>query len=159
MEHLSRYLRAISNALAQDMQQKSEQLGLTSAQGMFLHYLWKRQTQEQQRTYAKDLESFFYVKHSTVSGILQRMESGGFLTFNSEEADRRCKSIVLTQKALDAHAQFERHLQHTEQRLTQGMTEDERNELLRLLRLAAKNLGMDCKAKISEKEDTTCSES
>lgn len=148
------YLRAISNALAQNMQQKTEQLGLTSSQGMFLHHIWKRQILEQTDTYPKDLEEFFYIKHPTVSGILQRMEAAGFVEMKASSSDRRCKSIVLTQKALDAHAQIREHIEASETTLTQGMTPAEQETFRTLLQLSAKNLGVCCKRPIiQEKEE------
>lgn len=139
--HFGGYLRAISNAMAQDMQQSSEANGLTCTQGMFLHHLWMRQRQGQ-RTYPRDLEEFFDIKHSTVSGVLQRMEAAGFVEVHASEADRRCKTVILTQKGLDAHTQTSQHIQQTEARLVQGMTEPEIAELRRLLEIAAHNLGV-----------------
>lgn len=151
---LGGYLRAISNALSQDLQQQTEQLGLTSSQGMFLHHIWKRQKGSLD-TYAKDLEEFFYIKHPTVSGILQRMEAAGFITLRAKEDDRRCKAICLTPKAMDAHDAIERHLHHSEAQLLDGMTEEEQAQFRRLLQIAAKNLGVCCKPPaIDEKEDT-----
>lgn len=140
--HLGGYIRALDNALAQDMRQSSEQLGLTPTQGMFLHRIWVRQEILHQDTYAKDLEQFFDVKHSTVSGILQRMEAAGFVILEESAADRRCKAIRLTQKALDAHDQTDRHIQQAENRLTAHMTEDEVLEFRRLLQVAAENFGV-----------------
>lgn len=140
--HLGGYLRAISNAMAQDMQQNSEQLGLTATQGMFLHHLWFRQENMHVPTYAKDLEDFFDIKHSTVSGVLQRMEAAGFVQFQENVSDRRCKAIHLTQKGMDAHEQTGQHILQTEAKLTEGMTEEEISEFRRLLQIAASNLGV-----------------
>jgi len=152
---LGGYFRAISNALTQDLQQQTERLGLTSSQGMFLHHLWKRQTQEGLQTCARDLEEFFYIKHSTVSGILQRMEAGGFLTIQANDCDKRRKTIALTQKALDAHAEIEGHLRQSEQLLMKDMTEQEQLEFRRLIQMAAKNLGVCCRRPtIEEKEES-----
>ena len=142
---LGGYLRAISNALTQDMQQQTELLGLTSSQGMFLHHIWKRKQIDGLDTYPKDLEEFFYIKHPTVSGILQRMEAAGFVILKASEEDKRCKAIVLTQKALDAHAQIHDHIQASEARLTENMTAEEQALLRSLLKLAAQNLGVCCK--------------
>jgi len=139
---LGGYLRAISNAMAQDLQQNAERLGLTCSQGMFLHHLWYRQEQLQQSTCARDLEAFFDIKHSTVSGILQRMEAAGFVEFRASETDRRSKTIHLTQKAMDAHAQTELHIVQSEAKLVERMTEAEAAEFRRLLQLAAGNLGV-----------------
>jgi len=139
---LGGYLRAISNAMAQDMQQNSERQGLTSTQSMFLHHLWIRQTQMHQVTFAKDLEEFFDIKHSTVSGVLQRMEHAGFVTFRPSETDRRCKAVALTEKGLSAVEQTGLHIRQTEARLVDGMTEAEIAEFRRLLQMAAHNLGV-----------------
>ena len=139
---LSGYLRALANALSQQLGQNVEALGLTPAQGMFLHRIWYRQEVLQQPTCAKDLEQFFSLRHSTVSGILQRMETAGFLTFEVSALDRRRKRICLTQKARDAHAQPERLIQKNDAQLTADMTEEEKLEFRRLLKLAAKSMGV-----------------
>ena len=155
---LGGYLRAISNALSQDMQQQTEQLELTSSQGMFLHHIWKRKQIDGLDTYPKDLEEFFYIKHPTVSGILQRMEAAGFVSLKASQSDKRCKAIHLTQKALDAHAQIEAHIQASEERLTRGMSEQERQLLRQLLKRSADNLGVCCKRPTIQetaKEETT----
>ena len=148
--HLGGFIRALSNAIAQDMRQNSEQLGLTSSQGMFLHHLWFRQEKLGVPTFAKDLEEFFDIKHPTVSGILQRMEAAGFVEFQASEADRRCKAILLTPKAMELHVETERHIQQTEARLVSGMSEAEILEFRRLLRLAADNLDVCHKPTIPE---------
>ena len=139
---LSGYLRALANALSQQLGQNMEALGLTPAQGMFLHRIWYRQEVLQQPTCAKDLEQFFSIRHSTVSGILQRMETAGFLTFEVSALDRRRKRICLTQKARDAHTQTERLIQKNDAQLTADMTEEEKLEFRRLLKLAAKSMGV-----------------
>ena len=140
--HLGGYLRAISNAMAQDMQQNSERQGLTSTQSMFLHHLWVRQEHWKQTTYAKDLEEFFDIKHSTVSGVLQRMEAGGFVVFQASETDRRCKAVRLTEKGLSAIEQTGLHIRQTEARLVEGMSEEDIATFRRLLQTAAHNLGV-----------------
>lgn len=150
--HLGSYIRALDNALAQDMRQSSEQLGLTPSQGMFLHRIWIRQEVLHQDTYAKDLEQFFDVKHSTVSGILQRMEAAGFVTLEESSADRRCKAIRLTQKALDAKDQTDAHIQQTEARLTARMSEAEIQEFRRLLQMAAENFGVCIQQAVPQEE-------
>lgn len=140
--YLGGYLRAISNAMAQNMQQNSEQLGLTSTQGMFLYHLWYRREKLGLPTYAKDLEEFFDIKHSTVSGVLQRMEMAGFVEFEASQTDRRCKAVCLTKKALAAIEQTGQHIRQTEAKLVDGMTEEEAAEFRRLLQIAAHNLGV-----------------
>ena len=140
--HLGGYFRAISNALSQSMQQDLDALGLTSMQNMFLHHLWFRQEKLGLQTHAKDLEAFFDIKHPTVSGILQRMEAAGFVELHPSPEDRRCKSICLTGKAMEAVSGVCRQLEATEATLVHDMTEAEAAELRRLLQLVADNLGV-----------------
>lgn len=140
--HLGGYIRAISNAMAQSMQQNTEAVGLTTTQGMFLHHLWYRQQVQGQTTYARDLEQFFDVKHPTVSGILRRMEAAGFVTFEANTDDHRCKAICLTPKAVQAHTAIADHLQCQEARLVEHMTPAQVQEFRSLLRQAADNLGV-----------------
>ena len=125
-----------------DMQQNFEQLGLTSTQGMFLHHLWVRQQKLGRVTYARDLEEFFDIRHSTVSGILQRMEAAGFVEMHGSETDRRCKAIHMTQKALDALEQTDSHIRQEEAKLVRGMSEEDAAHFRRLLQQAARNLGV-----------------
>lgn len=143
--YLGGYFHAISNALSQRMQQNSESLGLTATQSMFLHHLWYREHILQEPTYAKDLEVFFEIKHPTVSGILQRMEAAGFLTFQASDTDRRCKTIHLTELAEAIHAQTDQHIRQTEDLLLQGMSETDAAELRRLLKQVSGNLGIFCR--------------
>lgn len=138
---LSGYLRTLANALVQELGQGLDALGLTPAQGMFLHRIWYCREVLGQGLCAKDLEQFFNIRHSTVSGILQRMEAAGFLTFTVSELDHRRKQICLTQKALDAHAQTEKMIQNNDAHLTAGMTEAERQEFRRLLEAGGPNHG------------------
>ncbi len=140
--HLAVYFRSIAHALTRELDQQADQLGLTSAQGMFLHRIWVSQEKYQIPVYAKDLEDFFDVKHSTVSGILQRLETAGYIEFRPSPSDRRCKAIYLTPKALEIRAHFEKHISQMNDRLVENMTPEDTEKLQQLLQIAAENLGV-----------------
>ncbi len=154
--HLGSYFRVLSNALAMDMRHTTEALGLTPTQGMFLHHLWYLEEIEHRPAYAKDLEKFFDIRHPTVSGILQRMESAGFLTLRESRDDRRFKQICLTEKAKDAHEQIKQQIEATEQRILEGFTPEEAGSFRRFLEQAAKNLNAcsPCCRKLEKEEET-----
>lgn len=124
------------------MQQNSEELGLTGTQGIFLHHIWYRNEKQGLTTISRDLEEFFDTRHSTVSGILQRMEASGFITLQASRTDRRCKAVVLTEKGRSAIEKTGQHIRQTEAVLTEGMTPEETAEFRRLLQIAAGNLGV-----------------
>ncbi len=155
--HLGSYFRALSNALTMNMRQTTDALGLTPTQGMFLHHLWHLEEVEQRPAYAKDLEKFFDIRHPTVSGILQRMESAGFLTLKESRDDRRCKQIVLTEKARDAHEQTKRQIEATEQQIVEGLSPEEVCMFRHFLEQAANNLNV-CHASLCKPSSKEVSE-
>ena len=140
IQHVGRLLRKTHWAICLDMQKHNESLGLTSSQSFVLGYLTSRTLAEDGAIYAKDVERYFHVKHSSVSGVLQRLEAKGFITFSQSEEDRRCKAILLTQKAYRVHEQILSHIRETEEQIFSGMSDTEQETFLRLLRKAAENL-------------------
>ena len=155
-KYLIIYFRAISNAIRRELDQEADKLGLTAAQGMFLHRIWRITVQDRQTIYAKDLEDFFHIKHPTVSGILNRMEEAGYLFFEEDAADRRCKAICLTDKALDLHSHMELLVSDANSRLTGGMSREEIEMFEFLLRKSADNMGISLPSgrASSRKEET-----
>ncbi|MDO4845613.1 MAG: MarR family winged helix-turn-helix transcriptional regulator [Oscillospiraceae bacterium] len=140
IQHVGRLLRKLHHAIRLDMQKQNESLGLTSSQGFVLGYLTSRALTGDEPIYAKDVEHYFHVRHSSVSGVLQRLEAKGFITFSQSEADHRCKTILLTPKAYAVHEKNLSHIRETEDRIFSGMSEAEQETFLRLLRKAAENL-------------------
>ena len=146
IRHVGRLFRIAEHAISQEIQRSHETLGITSSQGFMLGYLTKRYLKGDTPIYAKDAEQHFGVRHSSVSGVLQRLECKGFIRFEQDAQDRRCKKIVLTEKALEIHSEIEKQIRQTEQRIFQGMTPEETELFLRLLRQATENLagGITC---------------
>ena len=140
IRHAGRCFRIIHQALAQRIQHEHEALGITSTQGYVLGYLTRRQKNGETPIYAKDVEQHFGVKHSTVSGVLQRLECKGFLQFEPDDTDRRCKKILLTNKALKIHEQILSHIRATEEVLYRGMTIEEQDTFTALLQKVMVNI-------------------
>ena len=108
-----------------------------SDRSFIIRYLSERQGEV---VYPKDIERRFNLTHPTVSGLLQRLESKGFLSCEPDPDDRRYKRIVLTEKAAECQKEIWQHILTIEQTMTAGMQESEIDTLVRLLDLAAKNL-------------------
>lgn len=142
MEHtqaLGPKFKAISSALAQDMNRSTAQLDLTGSQCFFLGYLVHHRHQS---IYQKDLEQEFDFSHPTVSGILGRLEAKGFVTFRTGEHDRRCKEILVTEKAIECFETMRGHMMETEAKVASGLSPEELTELNRLLDKIMSNLGV-----------------
>ena len=130
-------VRILSQAIRQAIDRKLCDLDLTGQQSFIIRYLSERQGEV---VYPKDIERRFNLTHPTVSGLLQRLESKGFLSCEPDPDDRRYKRIVLTEKAAECQKEIWQHILTIEQTMTAGMQESEIDTLVRLLDLAAKNL-------------------
>lgn len=135
--HLGHRVRILSQAIRLAIDRKLSDLDLTGQQSFIIRYLSERQGEV---VYPKDIERRFNLTHPTVSGLLQRLESKGFLTCEPDPDDRRYKRLALTEKAAECQKEIWQHIQSLEKTMTTGMSEEEADTLVRLLDLVAKNL-------------------
>ena len=135
--HLGHRVRELSQAIRQAIDRKLLDLDLTGQQSFIIRYLSERQGEV---VYPKDIEKRFNLTHPTVSGLLQRLESKGFLTCLPDPDDRRYKRIIPTEKAEECQKEIWQHIQSLELTMTAGMSEKEVDTFVHLLDLAAQNL-------------------
>ena len=93
--------------------------------------------------FQRDLEEVFSVRRSTMSSILQRMEEKGLLTRRTVHSDARLKKIELTEKGKRLHRQMEDSIDRMEDKLIQGLSEEETSMLLTLLSKVKQNVEQD----------------
>ena len=134
-------IKLLSNAFEQAINRSCELAGLTGVQAFMVGYVIRHADQP---IYAKTLEQEFHLKHPTVCGILQRLESKGFITLAPEESDRRRRRIVPTQKAIDNHRQSTQQLREVDRQLVAGFTKEESDLFYSFLSRAAANVGVAC---------------
>ncbi len=118
------------------MNRQLQELELTSAQGYLIGYL----THAKEPPCARDFELKFGLSHATVSGILSRMESKGFLTFQPDAKDRRIKRIHLLEKGHACSKEIAKRIDANEQTMTAGFTEAELAQFREYLNRAIENL-------------------
>lgn len=88
----------------------------------------------------KSIEEFLNVSHPTVVGLISRMEKKGYLRCYPDEADRRNKIVVMTDKArLIAH-EMQGEVAAQEEKLLQGLTKEEIESLYRMLHIMYQNI-------------------
>ncbi len=131
------YIKRISDYVEADANRELEQYGLTWSQARVLSFLLNRQDRV---TIQKDIEDFFEIRHSTVIGILQRMEAKGFIVSSVDPDDKRQRIINVTDAANELAKDLERHRVESEKRMAEGMTAEELSELKRLLYKVYKNI-------------------
>ena len=118
------------------MNRKLQELELTNAQGHAICFL----THADSPPCARDIESTFGLSHATVSGILSRMESKGFIAVRPDPADRRVKRLELLDRGTACFVSIARHVEETEGIIAEGFTDEELTQFRSYLSRAISNL-------------------
>lgn len=106
-----------------------KRFNLTHMQMSILRYLFWHENSVTQR----EIEKHFELKHSTVIGILGRMEKNGFIKLSVCESDRRQRNITLLQPAYDLRSECDAERSFTESKFKKGLSEEEIKTLKILL--------------------------
>ncbi len=131
-------INCISNRLRNRSQEVHTQLGIGSAQGKILNYVLVES--EAHSVYQKDLEREFGLRPSTVTEMLNALEQKKLIQRISDEWDGRYKKIVFTEKARSMKDRIRQEVEETEHLLLQGITEQEKQEFLRIAGKMLQNL-------------------
>ena len=110
---------------------------ITDVQGRVIGFLYHNQDRP---IYQKDVEAEFSITRATTSKMLTLMEKNGLIVRSTVTYDARLKELRLTEKALDYAHQVRSGLDAFETSVTQALTEEEQETLLRLLRKLEDNV-------------------
>ena len=133
-------LRNISNKIKRLIEERTSSYkpeSLTGMQGWIMGYIAANEGRD---IFQKDVEKEFDIRRSTASGILQLMEANGYIIRQPVLRDGRLKKLVLTAKAMEIHDRITEQILRTESQLLWDFTEEEKAELMRLLRKMSDNL-------------------
>ena len=112
---------------------------VTPAQVRVMHYLFHRGGSAPQCEVTAHLK----VKPSTANGILDRMEEKGLLRRTVSETDARRRMIELTEKGIDKQETLRYKFEEAEKLMTKGLSDEELEQLHKLLSRVMKNLEED----------------
>ena len=127
---LGQKIKIISNTFSRAVNCATADLGLTGPQSFILGFLLVHRDDPPCQ---HDIETKFNLKHPTVTGILQRLEEKGMVTFSPDENDKRMKRIRITEDGISLGASTAAVLDSTEAALTSDLSDDELAELNLLL--------------------------
>lgn len=136
-EPIGKYMKIIHLSMEKDFNRMVAEYDLTSAQCDLLFYLKNHQNQEVNPV---DLEREFSLSRPTVAGILHRIRNKGFITFKESSKDRRYKQVILTEKTEKLWDQMKIHIDQVEERMRRGMTEEDQETFIRILKHVLKNV-------------------
>jgi DNA-binding MarR family transcriptional regulator len=109
---------------------------LTESQGRTLGFLYHNRDRD---VFQRDVEAEFSITRATASKMLSAMEQSGLITRCGVAGDARLKKIALTDRAMAHMKQLRPGMRQFERQLTRGMTEEEQETLVRLLRMLQRN--------------------
>lgn len=109
---------------------RAKKFELTKTQMDILHYLFKNNEKEITQ---RELEVHFSIKHSTVIGILGRMEKNGFIKISVCENDRRQRKVELLDKAFDVRAECKLSHEYIENKFKENFSREELECFTKLL--------------------------
>lgn len=132
-------VRKVSHLIRRNLESRltPAEVGVTGMQRMVLQFLADHAGQD---VYQRDIEAFFSIRRSTVTGILQLMEKNGLLVRQAVSSDARLKKLVLTPAGDALHRKTEADIQALERQALAGLTADEVEQFFSLLGKIQKNL-------------------
>lgn len=107
-----------------------ESMDLTFSQFVVLDYLEKNR---EGKVTQKDISQALQLKHSTVIGILKRLEVKEMVQCIVDRENKRYRNVLLTKKAVNSLEEMYRHREEMEKRLVSNLTKEEEKELRILL--------------------------
>ena len=125
------YLKRIGNALAKEAAHNMQTHQLTTQQA---HALVTLKHAPEGSLTLKELEEQFCAAQSTVAGLIARLEKKGLVEGYADPGDKRVKRVRLTEAGLNMHATCRQDVVASEKRLVSGLTEEEKETFLDLLR-------------------------
>lgn len=137
-QRIGKMVLQLANELIKKRNEASSRFNLTAGQMTFLVFLLRHQ--DRPEINQLDIEKEFGLTHQTVTGIISRLKSKGFVICSSSERDKRYKAIRPTSQAFALSEELERLTQEADALMTQSMTEVEQSAFHDLLQVAMNHL-------------------
>ena len=137
-KHAGKWINRVSQQLKRQMLWPDEPGDLTILQKSILHFILFETMQRD--LYKKDLEKEFKVRRSTASENLRLLEKKGYLYRECAKEDARLKKIIPTEKAVCLRGQLLKSIERTEERIRQGIPEEDLKVFFRVLKQISANL-------------------
>lgn len=140
-EHKYPYHFYLRNSIHKIMMQADSNLmqyDITNQQARVVGFIGEKQD-EGVTVNQKDIESYLDITGASVSNLLRGLEKKGFIERIRSASDDRAKEISLTLKGRELIATFNSVFSEIENKIVQGMTEEQKKLFLELLKKVVKN--------------------
>lgn len=138
----------LSRQIDRKINQNVSKYGITKMQSMIIKLL--SEDSKKGDVFQKDIEERFDIRRSSVTSVLNLMETNGIIRRISSTTDRRLKKIVLQEKGIQLSDCVNRSIEEMEKELIEGVTQEELTAFFLLAEKLSKNLCGETKAKKQE---------
>ena len=132
-------IKQVHDSIGRLTRQELKNTPVTRVQSDVMGWLLER-TCQGRITRVGDVADFLGVRQPTASGIIHRMERAGFVELIQDKADKRALIIRVTDSTAHYHGESGR--ENIENILLNGMTEEQRGQLVQLLTTVKHNIDM-----------------
>lgn len=132
-----RMLRYVYNQMERCRNADFDALGITSSQASVMLFLFKNRRKEITQ---QNIQASLMLSHPTITGLMQRLESKGFIKRTSDPKDARCKFVTLTEKGCDIERRLKKNNRGMEERALLGLSLEEQRTFDICLYTLAENL-------------------
>ena len=136
-EHVSRYVGILANRLRREIDALSFRGQYSGTEGKALHFILAHDDSE---LFQKDLEDEFGLRPPSASALVKKLERDGLISRVPVSYDGRLKKIVPSEKARQNREKVLHDVQELEDRLLQGISEQEQTQWLEITKKMIENL-------------------
>ena len=136
------YTGAVSRGVHKYMSRQLPKIGVQRGMLHILKQLYTKDGVSQQT-----LSMGTFVDKAGITRVIRRMEEDKLIIRKTDPTDGRNKLIYLTKKGLGLQAPLQEKLDKLSLILTEGMTNQEKEELIRLLKISISNLNTNLQQK------------
>lgn len=115
-------LKMATNRLNRDFDIFAKSYGLTGMQMSIIDFVSRQGAHE---VFQRDIEEEFYIRRSTASVLLQRMEKAELLYRKSSTVDARQKSVYLTDKSKNIEREIADFMKHNQDTLENNFSKED----------------------------------
>ncbi len=128
-------INKLAHAMHVDLDRRLKVHGVTLSQWKILIYLWRREGRSQ-----VELQEQLGLERATITGLVQRMASQGWVQRRADPHDRRVQRVFLTERGRALEPIATALVEEVNARTLEGFSADEREFFTRLLMRALGNV-------------------
>lgn len=133
---ISYLLKLINDSFRSKVDTQLRSADMTVSQSRVLFFI----RQSGGETTQKKIEEFLEVSHPTVVGLLSRLQKSGYIECGYDEKHGKNKIVRATEKAFNFSDEMENFFNINNEKLVEGLSEEEKTELQRLLTILYENV-------------------